>query len=481
VERVEAESILDGDRETAIGLLLRLDELVAANQRLVDANERLEARVAELERRLNRSSRNSSLPPSQDPPSAPPRPRGKGSGRKRGGQQGHEGCHRRLVPPEQVDEIVEHWPRSCQSCAREFAERERVDAAEPSRRQVAELPPIAVRVSEHRLHRVCCPACEAITTAEAPVVSRWAFGPRLQAAVVTLAVRNRVSRRATTELARELFGVELSTGSVDAILQRAGDALAAPHTRLEQEIRQSAVVNIDETGWKTRGERRWLWGALTPTTALFRIASGRHASEAQTILGERYDGIVCSDRYRGYDYLDPARRQLCWAHLLRDFTAHSEGMGEQHELGSAGLLITNSLFKAWRQFQQDSDRSKLRRRIRPLQTKLRAELEHAARKSTRTKYHRQFARNLLKSWPALWTFTHTDGVEPTNNHAERGLRGAVIHRKLSLGTQSERGERSLERLLSASITCRLRRQSFFAYLTELITAHARGDPVPALS
>jgi transposase len=481
VERAEAESILDGDRERAVGLLLRLDDLVAVNERLVAANERLEARVSELERRLNRSSRNSSLPPSQDPPSAPPRPRGKGSGRKRGGQEGHEGRHRRLVPPEQVDEIVEHWPQRCRSCAHEFAVPEQIDAVEPARRQVAELPPIAVWVTEHRLHRVCCPACETVTTAEAPAVSRWAFGPRLQAAVVTLTVRNRVSRRATTELARELFGVELSTGSVDAIVQRAGDALAAPHTRLEQEIKQSAVVNIDETGWKTCGERRWLWGALTRTTALFRIASGRHASEAQTILGERFDGIVCSDRYRGYDYLDPARRQVCWAHLLRDFTAHSEGMGEQHEFGSAGLMITNSLFKAWQQFQQDGDRSKLRRRIRPLQTKLRAELELAARKSTRTKYHRQFASNLLKHWPALWTFSHTDDVEPTNNHAERGLRGAVIHRKLSLGTQSERGERTIERLLSASITCRLRQQSFFAYLTELITAHARGDPVPALS
>jgi transposase len=303
----------------------------------------------------------------------------------------------------------------------------------------------------------------------------------LQAAVVTLTVRNRVSRRAATELARELFGVELSTGSVDAILHRAGDALAAPHTRLEQEIKQSAVVNIDETGWKTRGERRWLWGALTHTTALFRIASGRHAREAQTILGERYDGIVCSDRYPGYDYLDPARRQVCWAHLLRDFTAHSEGMGEQHDFGCAGLVITNTLFKAWQQFQHDGNRRKLRRRIAPLQTKLRAELERAARKSTRTKYHRQFARNLLKNWPALWTFTHTDSVEPTNNHAERGLRGAVIHRKLSLGTQSEQGERTIERLLSASITCRLRRQSFYAYLTQAITAHARGDPVPALS
>jgi transposase len=481
VERAEAEAILDGDRERAIGLLLRLDELVDANQRLVEGNERLEARVGELERRLNRSSRNSSLPPSQDPPSAPPRPRGEGSGRKRGGQQGHEGRYRRLLPPEQVDEIVEHWPDRCRSCAHVFAEPECVDAAEPSRRQVAELPPIAVRVSEHRLHRVCCPECAAITTAASPAASRWAFGPRLQAAVVTLAVRNHVSRRATTELARELFGVELATGTVDAIVQRTGEALAAPHTRLEQEIKASPVVYIDETGWKTGGDRRTLWGALTRRTAVFRIAAGRQASEARIMLGERYGGIVCSDRYPGYDYLDPARRQVCWAHLLRDFTAQSEGMGEQAAFGSAGLAVAHDLFELWQRFHQQGDRAALQTAIAPLQAKLRTELEHASRKSTKTRYHRQFARNLLKRWPALWTFSHTDGVEPTNNHAERGLRGAVIHRKLSLGTQSDRGERSIERLLSASITCRLRKQSLHLYLTQVITAHARGDPIPALN
>jgi transposase len=481
VERGEVEAILDGDREAAIALLLRVDELVAANQRLVDANERLEARVAELERRLKRSSRNSSLPPSQDPPSAPPRPGGKGSGRKRGGQQGHEGRYRRLLPPEQVDEIVEHWPQQCGSCAHEFGDEELVDAEGPSQRQVAELPPIAVRVTEHRLHRVCCPECEAVTAAEPPAGSRWAFGPRLQAAIVTLGVRNRVSRRDTTEFARELFGVELATGSVDAIVQRAGDALAAPQTRLEQEIKRAPVVNIDETGWKTGGERRMLWGALTRRAAVFRIAAGRHAAEAQTMLGERYDGIVCSDRWAGYDYLDPTRRQLCWAHLLRDFTDHSEGMAEQKKFGEDGLQVARGLFAAWHAYQADGDRARLQAQIAPLETRLRTLLERAARKSPRTKYHRQFARNLLKRWPGLWTFSHTDGVEPTNNHAERSLRGAVIYRKLSLGTQSERGERSLERLLSASITCRLQKRSLFAYLTEVITAHARGDPIPALS
>jgi transposase len=475
VERAEAEAILDGDRGTAVALLVRVSELVEANQRL-------EARVAELERRLNRSSRNSSLPPSQDPPSAPPRPRGKRSGRGRGGQPGHEGRHRRLLPPEQVDEVIEHWPERCRSCAHVFGERERVEGAEPWRHQVAELPPIAVRVTEHRLHGLCCPQCAARTRAELPrEVPRSAFGPRLQAAVVTLAVRNRVSRRDATELARELFGVELSTGSVDAIMQRAGEALAGPHTQLEQRIKSASVVNIDETGWKTGGGHRTLWGALTSDTAVFRIAAGRHAFEARTLLGERFAGIVCSDRWRGYDYLDPTRRQLCWAHLVRDFTAHSEGLADQEEFGYGGLVIAHDLFAAWDRYRQHGDRARLRAQTGPLQDKLCAMLEHAARKSPRTKYHRQFAKNLLNRWPALWTFSHTDGVEPTNNHAERGLRGAVIYRKLSLGSQSDRGERTIERLLSASVTCRLRKRSLYDYLTQVIATHARGDPIPRLA
>ncbi|MEX2612579.1 MAG: IS66 family transposase [Gaiellaceae bacterium] len=475
MERAEAEAILDGDRETAVALLLRVGELV-------EANRRLEARVGELERRLSRNSRNSSLPPSQDPPSAPPRPKQPGSERKRGGQLGHEGSHRPLLAPEQVDAVVEHWPERCRSCAHVFGEPERVDAAEPWRHQVAELPTIAVRVSEHRLHGVRCPECATRTRAELPRdVPRSPFGPRLQAAIVTLAVRNRVSRRDTSELARELFGVEVATGSVDAIVHRAGHALAGPYTRLEQELKSASVVNIDETGWKTAGGKRTLWGALTSQTAVFRIAAGRHGFEARTLLGERYAGIVCSDRWRGYDYLDPPRRQLCWAHLLRDFSAHSEGMAEQQRFGGEGLRIARDLFTAWDSYQADGDRARLQARTAPLQDKLRALLEHAARKSTKTKYHRLFAKNLLKRWPALWTFTHTDGVEPTNNHAERGLRGAVIYRKLSLGSQSEQGERTIERLLSASVTCRLRRRSLFAYLTDVLSASIRGDPVPALA
>jgi len=474
MERAEAEAILDGDRETALALLMRIDELI-------EANRRLEARVAELEQRLSRSSRNSSLPPSADPPSAPPRPRQAASGRERGGQPGHKGTSRLLLTLERVDEVVEHWPRRCR-CGHVFCTTEREAVGEPARHQVAELPPTAVILSEHRLQRLRCPDCGATTRAQLPAgVPPGAFGPRLQAAVATLSVRNRVSRRDTTELLRELFGAALSTGSIDAIVQHAGEALAEPHAQLADQIRSASVVNIDETGWRLRGGKRTLWGALTLRAAVFRIAEGRHRREAQALLGEDFSGVACSDRWWAYDYLDPERRQLCWAHLVRDFTAHSEGLGAQKQFGAAGLRVTGRLFAAWDECRWDADRARLSERIGPLQEELRALLEEAARKSTKTRYHRPFAKNLLKRWPALWTFASVPGVEPTNNYAERGLRGAVIYRKLSLGSQSEEGERTIERLLSASVTCRLQGRSLFAYLSDVLAAKIRGDPIPLLT
>ncbi len=332
------------------------------------------------------------------------------------------------------------------------------------------------------MHRLRCPACVAETRAALPVdLPRGAFGPRLQAAVATLAVRNRVSRRDTVELVRDLFGAQLSTGSIDAIIARAGEALAEPQAMLLEEIRSAAAVNVDETGWRLRGSKRTLWGALTERAAVFRIAPDRHEREARALLGDDFHGIACSDRWWAYNYLDPERRQLCWAHLVRDFTAHGEGLAAQKQFGETGLALTQRLFAAWDAYRDHGDRARLLEQIAPLQAELRALLEQAARKSTKTKYHRQFANNLLKRWPALWTFTRIDGVEPTNNHAERGLRGAVIYRKLSLGSQSEQGERTIERLLSASVTCRLQARSLFTYLTDVLAASIRGDPIPALA
>jgi transposase len=190
---------------------------------------------------------------------------------------------------------------------------------------------------------------------------------------------------------------------------------------------------------------------------------------------------VTSDRWWAYNHLPLTRRQICWSHLQRDFTAQAEGLAAEHEFGQAGLRVCDELFWAWEIYQHTGERQELKRRIRALRRELKPILRQYARKTPANKRTRGLARNLLKVWPALWTFANKQGVQPTNNHAERALRGAVIYRKLSLGSQSQQGERRIERLLSASTTCRLQHRSLFSYLSELLTAQSRGDPIPRLT
>jgi transposase len=471
VDRAEAEAIYDAGREAVVEVLLAMDRRIA----------QLEARVEQLERRVGRNSRNSSLPPSEDPPSASPRGRGRDrSGRPPGGQTGHEGHGRELLPAWAVDELVDHWPQRC-GCGHVFEELEHVACREPARHQVEELPQIAVRVTEHRCQRVRCPDCGIERAGELPVdVARSAFGPRLQAAVAALSVRNRVSRRDLVECCEELFGARICAGSIDAILDRAGDALEQPYEQLLRRMRRSRALNVDETGWRLKGSRRTLWGAFTEKIAVFAITENRHEQHLRELLADHH-GIVTSDRWWAYDHLPLRRRQVCWSHLQRDFQAHAEGSGAEQELGEAGLRICERVFWAWEVYQHTHDRRHLQLEVRALRRELKPILRQYRGKAPRYKRSRGLARNLLKAWPALWTFADRAGVTPTNNHAERALRGAVIYRKLSLGSQSHAGERRTERLLSASITCRLQQRSLFAYLAELLNAHARDDPLPTLA
>lgn len=471
MERREAEAIYDAGREVVVEVLLRMDRQIA----------QLTTRVENLERELRKSSRNSSRPPSSDRPGKQPAKREKGrSPRSQGGQPGHEGKGRELLPSWAVDEVVEHWPAACR-CGHVFCEGERVAARSPARHQVEELPRITTVVVEHQCQHVRCPGCGDERTGELPAdVAGSAFGPRLQAAVAALAVRNRVSRRDTVELMRELFGARISTGSVDAILARTADALELPYQELGRALRRAGRVNVDETGWRLQGRRRTLWGAFTDRVAVYRIAADRHEDRVRELLGSS-TAIVTSDRWWAYNHLPLARRQICWSHLQRDFTAHAEASGAENELGEIGLRICGELFWAWEIYQHTGQRRELQRRVRALRRELKPILRTHSGKKPRYKRSRGLARNLLKVWPALWTFTDRRGVTPTNNHAERGLRGAVIYRKLSLGSQSEHGERRIERLLSASTTCRLQHRSLFEYFDQLLTAHSRGDPLPRLA
>ena len=485
MERSEAEAIYERGRDAVVSVLLALSE---QNERLQVQVEQLTARVvrqderiATLERQLGRSSRNSSQPPSSDPPGKRRAVRGKDpSGRAQGAQPGHEGHGRELLPVSAVDHVIEHWPKRC-GCGHVFTPGELLSTGEPFRHQVEELPVISTQVTEHRALRVRCPGCGRRTRAELPPeVSKSAFGPRFQAAVGVLSARNRVSRRDVAELVEELFGARICAGTVDAILTRTADALEHPYADLLECVLKGENLNMDETGWRLKGAQRALWGMFTARHAIFAVAPDRHEDHAKRLL-EGHEGIVTSDRWWGYAHLPLSRRQVCWSHLRRDFKAHAEGLAAEREFGLIGLDLSERVFWAWEIFLNTGDRRELKRTIGALAREFKPLIAHYASKSPRHKYCRGMARNLLKLWPALWTFVTRKGVEPTNNHAERSLRGAVIYRKLSLGSQSEGGEQRIERLLSASVTCRLQRRSLFEYLGDLLVTHARGDPVPSLT
>jgi len=482
VERPEAEAIYDSGREACVEFLMGLID------RLVRAEERLRA----LEQKAGASSRNSSQPPSADAPKtrqqrrAEAREKAKellkkdGKQRQAGGQPGHPGSGRGLLPEDRVSEIVDHYPEGCSGCGREFTDAERVPRHGPGRHQVAELPPTAVVYTEHRTHRLRCPGCRERTRAVLGIVGESAFGPGLQAAVVALTARNRISRRDMSELLWELFGVRVSVGAIERICQRTSALLAGPHERLTSQVLGSGAINVDETGWFLAGENRTIWTAATGQAAIFRIAGDRHRDRLEELLGPDFEGIVTSDRWWAYDLLDPEQRQACWSHLQRDFRFHSEGLAAQKQFGEAALMLTDRIFAVWRAFAEHQDRDRLRLEMTPIQNELRILLEHAGEKTKRHRLHRRFANNLLKIWPALWTFVTVPGVTPTNNAAERALRGPVIHRRLSYGNQSDDGERFTERSLSASVTCRLQHRSLLAYLRDLHAAHQTGGALPAL-
>jgi transposase len=335
-----------------------------------------------------------------------------------------------------------------------------------------------VSLAEDDLGRLLCELRAASLPAGVP---RGCFGPKLEAAIAALTVRNRLSRRQVVELMEELFGCPIAVGTVDAILTRTGEALGTVYDEPLEQTRCADALNIDETGWYLNGEPRTLWGAFSKQTAVLRIAPDRGKQHLHGLIGGGFAGVVGSDRFTAYNSLEPERRQVCWSHLRRDFTFHADlGQGAQEAFGLDGLEVTWNVFHAWKQFQQDGDRAALQQRVAVIKTQMRPLLEWGST-GKRQRHVRALAKNLLKLWPALWAFADMPDVEPTNNAAERGLRAAVIYRKLSLGSRSQGGERTIERLLSVDQTCRLQRRSLYTYLADVLTAKARGDPVPTLT
>lgn len=453
------------------------DAVIAALQQQVAA---LTARVQELEARLNQNSQNSSRPPSADPAGAPkPAPK-KPTGKKPGGQPGHPACLRVRLPAERVGHVVRYVPDRCGRCQAALPAEPQPGDPEPSWHQVAELPPLAAVVTEHQGHYRTCPGCGHVSHAAIPAAVRaHSVGPRLAATLAYFRGCHHVSTRGVEEITETVFEVPIALGSVAHLEAQMALALAAPHAEAVEAVRQADYKHVDETGWKERGRRRWLWLAATGTVAAFLICLRRGREGLTALLGAVVRGTICTDRWSAYAGHSVYRRQLCWAHLKRDFRKCAEQGGEAGRVGRAGLRVVKEVFDAWHLFRGGGcTRQELIERVDPAAARLRRWLEHGQRCAPAKVA--TFCSNLLGLAPALWKFVVCAGVEPTNNHAERLLRRGVLWRKCAFGSQSAAGCRFVERMLTAVQTLRLQKRPVLAWLMQALIAHRNHLPAPSL-
>ena len=470
--------------------------LRAENSRLW---EELTERETQLAARAPKNSSNSSKPPSSDHPHDPKSERGKGrdkpaadgkggaggekpaSERKRGGQRGHPGKTRDLAPESELQAIIDCVPIECARCQTPLPQAPTGDEPLAVREQVWELPPIKWDIREYRRHcRVCAECGRRTWGCRPPQAPTGCLGFRAQAAIGVLTGGAQLTRRVAQVLLQELLGLPLGLGTLSQVEARLAEALAPAGAEVAAAVAAAPVVNCDETPWRAPKEKPWLWVATTPTATCFRIARRRDADAFRDLLPARPGQIKGTDRYSVYTNGIPVEdHAICWGHLLRDFTAWTERAGPALQMAWRLRTLAQQLFGLWRDYRDGMlDRPLLWDRLEPVRTAMRETLD-AGVASGIVKFTGLCA-NLLARWDALWTFARVEGVEPTNNAAERAVRQGVLWRKVSLFTQSERGRRYVERMLTVKTTLRCRKGNLLEFLTETLRAAQAGEPPPTL-
>ena len=445
---------------------------VVAYIRVLEATiAELVVKVAELEARLNQNSTNSSKPPSSDAPHVKPAPPKPPSGKRRGGQPGHPKAERTLLPP---DEIRPLKPDTCRDCAHPLTG----DDPHPFVHQVHEIPVIKPHVIEYRCHRLRCPHCGTATVAPVPPEATTGYGPRAQAVAAMLTGSCRLGKRGVSRLFDDLFGLPLSPAMVCKLQHQTAAALR-PVAEEALIYTRGQPANVDETGWKEGRTQAWLWAAVTTLVVAFLIRKTRGRSAFDDLRGGSAQ-VHTTDRYPVHTHLPKHKRQVCWAHLRRDFQAMIDRDGAGKAIGVALLGCADRLFEHWYRVR-DGTLSRATFRsvyVRELRRQVRTHLERGVAcggvKTAGT------CRELLAVEASLWTFARVGGVEPTNNAAEREVRHAVCWRKTSFGTASEKGSRFVERILTVVASCRRQGRNVLEFLTHAVTAHRTGEKAPTL-
>ena len=476
---------MEGGNEVAelrAALAIRDAALAERDVRIAEQAAQIAAlteQVAKLTELLNQDSGNSHKPPSSDPPGSGSKKRGRRrvGRRKRGGQPGRQGRHRDLLPAERVDTFVDLYPEACLGCANALAP---VFDRAASRYQQIDLRDHRPHLTEWRRHEVECPRCGTWTRAvyDRSSLPSSAFGPCLTAVVAMLTGAYQLSRRKTRSLLSELFGIEVSLGSVSAMERRASEALACAYDEAAREVQYAGVKHSDATTWTRAGVLMSLWTMASAAATVYRIFDDGRRETIRPMFGPQV-GILVSDRATVFGFWPMRRRQVCHAHLLRKFVSFSERDGPAGAIGRELLELTSLMFEYWHGFKDGVlDRAELQRWIRPVQRDIERLLKRGA--CAGIKRFSGSCADILAHREALWTFVTHQGVEPTNNHAELEVRDFVLWRKRSFGTQSERGERFAERVMTAVRTARKQGMDVLDFLVRSVTAHVNGAPPPRL-
>jgi transposase len=436
--------------------------------------------VLELRAALNRDSTNSHKPPSSDGPKSQAErnkdKRDKKKRKKRGGQPGHKGHHRVMIDLDKVDKIIDCFADMCHKCDTALSGTDK----SPHRHQVTELPVIKPEVTEYRLHRRKCPCCKAVTKGKLPSgLSASAFGPRLQAACTVLTGKYFLSKDEAVSAMSSLMGTELSPGSMCNIEKRMARALAHSMDEAQDFIKGSDTIHMDETSWRTDRERSWLWTASSGPIAMYAVCDERASVVAKELIGEDFKGLVHTDRYSAYSWLDEKQRQFCWAHLLRDFRAMSQRSGATGEVGDRLVELTHGLFSMWHKVRDGTmTRAEFRDKMVPVRKRFYELFVEGGVVGSAP--HGGMCRNLKKQVVSLWRFVELEGVEPTNNEAERNMRRGVLWRRKSLGSDSVLGTVFTERVLTVVESLRRQKRDVLDFLKRSIEALADSVKPPSL-
>jgi transposase len=456
------------------GLQVQLNDAQTLIDQQQEQIRQFQQQLADTTAKLNTNSSNSSLPPSSDrfrnkrrPPPPPGQPH-----KKRGGQPGHPRHQRLLVPDDQVQQTIPCVPSACRRCGRPLSGR---DPA-PLRHQVAELPVVRPDVVEYQLHRLTCPCCHTSTCGTLPPQVKGQFGPRLEATLALLAGQYRLGVRPVVSLAADLWGLDISPGMVSKLRRHTAAALQVPWVEVALYVR-TQNANIDETTWREGKKPAYVWAVVTPLAVLFHIAKERTAQIAQKLLGNQYAGVATCDRLKSYWWIE--RLQWCWAHLRRDFQAMIDRGHQGKAIGTSLLGQSNTLFHLWHQFREGKlSRARFQKAMKPVREAVCTTLQRG--KACRCSKTAGTCKELLAHEEWLWTFVDVEGVEPTNNEAERIERQVVLLRKTSGGTDSAHGSRFVERVLTVVHTCRRQGKKVLDYLSACIESWRHNLAPPSL-